>query len=304
MNPILVTGICGFLGGATFRRFLSNGYPVVGCDRNVYKTELDSEKKNAFKVDLFDKDRFAQICPQNSLIFHFAGSSSVEDSVRNPEAVFKSNISSLFTVLEVARKTYSTVVLPSTGSIYSRENQMPLCETSLLGPPSPYSASKMAAEALCISYRETFGVDVRIARLFSVYGPQMKRFFIFDAIEKMSTADESVKFRGSGEQIRDYMYIDDCIDALELISKPLYRNITINIGSGRSYKISQVADEIKMLLKKDCLKVIFDKNEQNYQNDVFYPDVIKLSKLGFYCKTNLEKGLKECVKILSKNEKY
>ncbi len=85
--------------------------------------------------------------------------------------------------------------------------------------PSPDAASKHACEGIAMSYHETYDLDVRIARIFSVFGPEMNRFFIYDFIEKISKDEKSIQLFGTGKQVRDYLHVDDVCRGLLTIMK-------------------------------------------------------------------------------------
>ena len=150
----------------------------------------------------------------------------------NPRRDFENTFRGVFEVLEAARQANCRVIFPSTASIFDASNSLPLQERAFPRPTSPYAAGKLGGEAYCHAYHRSFGLDVRIARLFSVYGAGMYRFAIHDIIRKIQANPKEIQILGDGNQIRDYLYVDDAVRGLEMIATEAEPGEEYNLASG------------------------------------------------------------------------
>lgn len=297
MSLNIVTGAGGFLGRALFEHLRETGRDVIGIDREAGLGSADG----MHSFDIRDRPKLEAICPRGSKIFHFAAKASVEHSLIDPAATLTDTMASLFSALEVARATSSTLIYPSTAAVFARTNAMPLTEHSHIGPTSPYSASKLAGEAYCMAYRESYGLDVRIVRLFSIYGPQMRRFFIYDAIRKIAAARDRVTFLGTGLQVRDYLHTDDFVAGVGLISGEAVRADDFNLCSSIPISLRELARDIQTCMGREELDIRFEGVEQRFQNDVFYGQNSKVRKLGFAPKIDIKTGLRGCIEAIRRH---
>ena len=148
------------------------------------------------------------------IVFFLAGESSVEDSIRKPEISFIKSLQGFSNVISNVNRE-SKLIICSSGSLYDSRKKLILKKQTLYSLHQPYSASKYAIEGLALSYFESFGIDVRIARIFSVYGEDMNRFFIYDLNKKIKDNPTEVILNGSGNQFRDYLHVDDIVKGLK-----------------------------------------------------------------------------------------
>lgn len=284
----IVIGAAGFIGYEVYKYLLNAKCNVIGVDRNPEKLKLPNR---ILKINTINIEKLMDECDSNTIILHFGESANVEESFINPKNYLEQSFISNINILELIRKTNAILIYPSSGSIYSRTNQMPLTENSVIGPSSPYSAGKLSGESMCMSYRESYNLDIRIVRLFSVYGPTMSRFFIFDAIKKIYESRDKVIFSGSGKQVRDYLFMDDLIRSLISISISQNKSSDFNLASGIPTKISDLADTIKKLMGKNELNIEFDKADQPYQKDILYANIDKLNSINIIPKITINEGL-------------
>ena len=233
------------------------------------------------------------------VIFFLAGESSVEDSIKKPEISFIKSLQGFSNVISnINRK--SKLIICSSGSLYDSRKKTYFKETDSLFPPSPYSASKYAIEGLALSYFESFGIDIRIARIFSVYGEDMNRFFIYDLIKKIKDNPTEVILNGSGNQFRDYLHVDDIVKGLKIINSRGKPGEIYNLCSGKKTELKSLANDIKKLLKLEKTKISWDKNSYKGIRDSWYGNNSKIKKIGFRSQ-DPEKSLKKTVEhIFSK----
>ena len=214
-------------------------------------------------------------------IFFLAGESSVESSIRSPENSIIDTIKSFTNLLEVLKEGDSTLVLASSGSIYDSREKDYFLEEDKLYPPSPYAAIKYAIEGIAISYSETFNMDIRIARIFSVFGENMERFFIHDVVTKLLSEENEIILKGSGMQGRDYLYVNDVSRGLINIMENGFPKEIYNLSSGRLVLLSDLAERIKGILNLDHINIVWDNMETHGERDLWYGDNTKIKMIGF-----------------------
>src|SRR3954467_10582718 len=189
-------GASGFIGQALVRYLAADRWQVLAVDRRPFPDPA----QRALTIDVATPNALAGVLDGRTTVFHMAASADVAASVADPRHDFDNTFRGVFEVLEAARHAGSRVVFPSTASIFDASNQLPLPERAFPRPSSPYAAGKLGGEAYCHAYHRAYGLDVRIARLFSVYGVGMYRFAIHDIVRKIQQDHEEVSIFGDGNQ--------------------------------------------------------------------------------------------------------
>lgn len=277
---IFVTGAKGFIGSHLVAKLHSQGYHVVPFDIDV------GDITDARTLDQYLKEDFTHV-------FHLAGKTFVPDSWKDPHAFFKINVGGTLNVLEFCRKTKATLILLSS-YLYGEPQYLPIDEKHPLNAFNPYGQSKLMAEELSRYYTTTFHVRSFIFRLFNVYGPgQSGAFLIPEIITKIrSGEDTSIQLQDLRPR-RDYVYIDDVIEALILA---LDGNPGIyNVGSGVSFSVKEIVEFLVRI--ENSSKPILDLYEER-PNDVLdlYADIgLIKQELGWEPRTGFFQGLKKCL---------
>jgi nucleoside-diphosphate-sugar epimerase len=230
---------------------------------------------------------------QPEIIFHLGAEAYVLKSVRQPIEVFTVNALGTMHILEAARRLPSLqrVVITSSSEVYgSAADDRFINEDHQLCPTSPYGASKLAADRLAYSYYFTYGLPVAIIRPFNTYGPR----HLYDVIPKFikqGLRGDDLIVHGSGEQRRDFTYIDDMIEAFILMgSHPDVIGQVINFGTAQSYSINEIAHRIQSLT--GGRSVIRHDGERVAEVRHLICDNRKaLRMLNWKPKTSLEEGL-------------
>jgi nucleoside-diphosphate-sugar epimerase len=291
----VVTGAAGFIGDALARFLVEAGNDVVAVDRNPF----DLPGARVVIADVGHAGALDGFTDRNTIVFHMAASADVPLSIRNPRHDFEDTFRGLFETLETARTTGCSVVFPSTASIYDPSNVLPLPERAFPRASSPYGAGKLAAESYCFAYHRSYDVDVRIARLFNVYGVGMRRFAIHDIVRRIQANPREITIRGDGNQIRDYLYIDDAVRGLAMISQSGAPGEDYNLASGNAVTIMELTRLIAKTMGIGELKV--HTTGESFRGDTlrWYADVAKTSGLGFSPRVSLSAGLKRTVDWLT-----
>ena len=295
---ILLTGSSGTIGTKLFKKLIDLNYDVIGVDRRKNKW-IPSLNKRTINIDLLNQDELAKIPTDLDLIIHFAANARVYELVKNPELALENMITS-FNVLELARKnrikkiifsssreTYGN--LTENGSITEDKARIENCE-------SPYSASKITAEALIHAYQKVYGIDFVILRFSNVYGMYDDSDRVIPLWIRQTLKNEDLIVFGK-DKLLDFTYINDVIDGVvEVIEKfDDVKGETFNIASGTGVKLTYVVDKIKELLKSKSKILI----KENRIGEVwkFQANISKAKKLlGYQPEVDIDDGLLKTVK--------
>lgn len=291
----IVTGAGGFIGQHMTRYLRQQGVETLAVDRSV-----DAKKGPVDQVlDLAVPEVLDTYLDKDVAVFHLAGSADVRASVTTPALDFQDNVLPTLHVLESVRRTGAAVLLPSTGSVYDPQASMPLTETSPIRPSSPYAAAKLAGEAYCFAYHRSYGLDVRIARMFSIYGPGMRRFAIHDFFKRLRDDPKTLVIRGDGGQTRDYLYIDDTVAALYRLMRNGEPGEVYNVAGGQTLSILQVARTVASAMGLSASHVRPDG--EAFAPEVYHmeADICRMRALGFAAAVTFDQGVSETIRWLS-----
>lgn len=292
----MVTGAQGFIGKALVKCLGRAGTEVIAIDLRPGAVSGHPVRV----LDLRQPGVLDGFLHADSTIFHLAARVDVAASVRDPRTDFENSFSSFFEVLESARRADCELIFPSTGSIFDPSNTLPLSEKSLIKPTSPYSAVRVAGEAFCVAYHRSYGLKTKIARLFSVYGEGMSQFAIHDLVRKIQKNSRELVVLGDGQQIRDYLYIEDAARGLVTIAEAGIPGEDYNLASGVPVRLLDLARKIADLMGYPDINI--RPSGQSYPGDVpqWYADVSKIRQIGFEPEMPLEEGLKKTIAWLGR----
>lgn len=251
MKIALVTGARGFIGRHLSLALHNENYKVYGIGHGAW-SELDSRNWGVscwLNGDVSNsnlKHLQAKGCMPD-LVFHLAGGSSVGPSLLNPIYDFNRSVNSTVELLEWCRLTATDakVVFASSAAVYGAGYKYSITEDDTLMPFSPYGFHKKIAEQLCHSYRINFGLNVAIVRLFSVYGPELRKQLLWDVCNRLKNNSKELILGGTGEELRDWIHISDVVSLLIMSANQASKNsIIINGGVGDPVAVKEVANHI------------------------------------------------------------
>lgn len=255
----LITGAAGFIGSSIARRLLSEGHTVIGVDAltDYYSIELkrqnlsdtQTEKFTFVHADLNELD-LDELLAGVDIIFHEAGQPGVRKSWGDDFSIYTSqNLNATQRLLEAAKRSKSLrrLVYASSSSLYGDAQSYPTAETDLPQPISPYGVTKLAAEHLCTLYGRNFGVPTVSLRYFTVYGPRQRPDMAFTRFIRAALVGDEISIFGTGEQIRDFTYIDDVVEAnmLAAFTDSVEPGAVFNVAGGSSISVNEVLDVIE-----------------------------------------------------------
>lgn len=305
---ILVTGGAGFMGSAFVRSAVKKGYRIVVVDKLTYAGDLKRLEavKGAYifyKADICNKKRLLEIFNKEKpdRIVHFAAETHVDRSIKNSEPFIETNVTGTQVLLDIAReKGVSKFVHISTDEVYGDIKKGKFSEDSPLLPNSPYAASKAAADLLIRSYIKTYDFPAIIVRPCNNYGPwQYPEKFIPVIIYK-AYRGEKVPIYGKGLNIREWLYVRDCVEAISLILEKAVAGGVYNIGSGHEERNIDLARKVlKIFNRRSALiELVKDRPGHDYRYSL---DSSKTRNLGWRPKMSFSSGLKETTQWYRQN---
>jgi UDP-glucose 4-epimerase len=245
---IIVTGVNGFLGGAIARQ-LANHYAVFGIGTAPQDDDFAAGHYTSLRMP--DDELFYLVRQINPDAFvHCAGGASVQASFEDPERDFQNGPVLTLHVLEALRRANSsaTLIFPSSAAVYGNPKQLPIRETDLLQPISPYGCHKEISETLILDYARLYKIHYLILRIFSCYGPGLKKQLLWDACNKIWDGD--FEFYGTGEETRDFVYVSDVSDFIVTMLDDRLSGSIVNIANGCQITIKDIVHQIISLAKK------------------------------------------------------
>lgn len=293
MMKVLITGVAGFLGRYLAREFDRRGCQVLGLDMIPPENAPTNHLKGYYQIALPSgrlEELLAQERPQVCL--HAVGRASVGHSLTSPAEDFAATVPVTFQLLEALRSRHPAgrLIFLSSAAVYGNPQSLPVSEDHPPGPISPYGYHKLLAELLCREYAQIYGLPVVIARIFSAYGPGLRRQVLWDLCYKIAT-QPVLKVKGTGEETRDFLHARDIAGAIFVLahSEPPPGEI-FNIASGRQISIRDLALTILHQWGKN-LPVEFDQHNPEGYPKKWQADVTKLEGLGFVPNIPLDQGI-------------
>lgn len=245
----LVTGGAGFIGSHLVDVLVAEGNNVVVID------SLISGKKSNL-VDVWDKIEFVQVDITRDdisdffvgcdVVFHLAALADIVPSIVDPVGYVTTNVLGTLRVLEAVRKhNVPRVVYAASSSCYGLADEVPTKETSPIQPTYPYALSKWMGEELVMHWGELYKIDVLSLRLFNVYGPRARTSGNYGAVLGVFFAQHLAELPltvvGDGTQTRDFIYVQDVVEAFVAASKCKANGVSINIGASNPVSVNEVA---------------------------------------------------------------
>jgi nucleoside-diphosphate-sugar epimerase len=294
MKKVLITGAAGFIGNKTALKFYEEGYEVVGIDKceNI-------ELFPIYSIDMFDKDKVENILKKvrPDIIIRCAGSANVADSVKYPDKDFAGNVvithNLLFAMHKLEMESTRLVFL-SSAAVYGNPESLPINEEMPTNPLSPYALHKVMCEDLCRYFIKIHGMDIKIARIFSAYGRGLRKQIFWDMYCRYKNTSR-LDMLGTGSESRDYIHVDDLIDALMLLANTDSSDVVFNVANGKGITISNAVRLFAEAMSVPEDKISFNGVARECDPLNWEADITKISKLGYCGKVSMQQGLTDYV---------
>lgn len=294
---ILIIGSNGFIGSAGVMYFLSkNIYQVYGCDIAQAKTKtlpfFQVTKYNPDYDHIFKKEQF-DIC------INASGSASVPESINDPENDFKLNVANMSILLESIRKynPYCKLIQLSSAAVYGNPQTKPINELHPTDPISPYGRNKLESEKLCAKYNSTYHIAICCLRIFSAYGPGLKKQLFWDIYQKAQKS-KYMELYGTGYESRDFIYIEDLISAIELvIINARFEGEIVNVANGEEILIKDAVGFFLKAMKWNGEYMFSGKTREGDPIN-WCSDITKLNNMGYQKKVDIVSGLNKYINWL------
>lgn len=314
MKNILVTGADGFIGSHLTEMLVSKGYNVKALSQynsfnNFGWLEKIKIKKDIeiYSGDIRDSGFCEYISKDIDIIFHLAALIGIPYSYIAQQNYIDTNIIGTVNICQAARKNnVSHLIHTSTSEVYGTAKYVPIDESHPLQPQSPYSASKISADAMAMSFYNSFNLPVTIARPFNTYGPrQSARAIIPTIITQIASGKKDIKL-GDVTPTRDFNYVEDCCRGFILIAESQNTiGEIINIGSNSEISILDTVQLIKDLMSSNINIIIDEQRKRPKKSEVFrlVCDNRKISRLtGYIPQVNIQDGMKKTINWFTKQE--
>ena len=293
-QSVLITGAGGFLGGYISRQFASDGWRVLAVDR-LSPDLIHCPHGATYHQLLLPDPALGQLldAEQPKICIHCAGRASVPFSMENPEADFRDNTVLTFELLETLRNHAPACrfLLLSSAAVYGNPDSLPVTEAQRPAPLSPYGYHKLQCELLCEEFTRIYDLPTAIIRIFSAYGPGLRRQVLWDICERALTSRNLV-LHGTGAESRDFIHAADVARALALIaSEAPCRAEVYNLATGREVTIRELAGLITAVLCPE-LEARFDGAVRAGDPRNWRADIGKVAALGFAPSIPLEQGIR------------
>ncbi|KGP91396.1 spore coat protein [Pontibacillus chungwhensis BH030062] len=325
---ILITGGAGFIGTNFIRYLISKyNYTIVNLDKLTYAGNLDNLKEikenvnyNFIEGDITDRGLLHEIFEKYSIevVINFAAESHVDRSIEDPSKFLNTNTLGTQALLDTSLKFWGNrkgvngfgnpnvkFIQISTDEVYGtlgREGFF--SENSLIQPSSPYSASKASADLLVSAYNKTYGLPINITRCSNNYGPYQLPEKLIPMIIQQAQTKNKIPIYGDGNQIRDWLHVDDHCQAIDRVLHNGRIGETYNIGGNNEEKninlVYKILDELR--IKEDLVEFVSDRPGHDYRYAI---DNTKINReLGWEPSFTFQEGLKHTINWYLNNQDW
>lgn len=304
LESVCVTGGAGFIGSHIVDA-LPSATRVTIYD-NLSTGDSNNVPSNAefIEGDIQDRDHLVDAVARSDVVFHEAAQVSVKRSVENPVQSRKINLDPVLTILEAARDTDTRVVFASSAAIYGEPEYTPVDEGHPKNPNSPYGLEKLSADHYCRMYSDLYGVEAVALRYFNVYGPHQQASDysgVISIFREQALNDEPITIEGDGMQTRDFVHVDDIVQAnLLAATSDEAPGKAFNIGTGNEITIYELADTIRDVTNSDSELVHIEPREGDIEKSV--ADIGRARKtLGYEPEYEIHEGIEEYLEEENQN---
>lgn len=298
----LVTGVAGFIGSTLAGRLLDQGARVTGIDcftdyypratKEANLATLVTHPPFRFLESTIQAADLGRILADTTHVFHLAAQAGVRKSWgRDFQVYTENNIEATQALLEACVGTgVEKLVYASSSSVYGDDTPLPMRETALPAPLSPYGVTKLAAEHLCNLYHANHGVPCVSLRYFTVYGPRQRPDMAFHRFMRAAITSQPITLYGDGEQTRDFTFVADAAAATANAGTRGVPGRVYNIGGGSRVSVNQVLDIVARLSGRR-LDIRREDKQKGDMRDTYADTTRARADIGFAPTVSIEEGL-------------
>ena len=313
---LLVTGGAGFIGSNFVRRILEGHIlgidSIIVLDKLTYAGSLNNlrqlpiESFEFIKGDICDSSTVSKLISRVDGVINFAAESHVDNSIVNATDFVQTNVAGVQVILDAIKESQKSIrfLQVSTDEVYGSIESGSWKETEPLLPNSPYSASKAAGELIARSYFKTHELDVVVTRCSNNYGPyhypeKLIPLFITNLIEK-----KRIPIYGNGQNIRDWLHVNDHCDALSAVLLKAAPGSIYNIGGGEELTNLEITSKILSLVgaSNSSIEYVKDRKGHDFRYSVDWKKIER--DLGYQPKVSFNQGLKDTVNWYQENQEW
>lgn len=311
MTNFLVTGGAGFVGSNLVKHLVKNDYKVTVFDKvdKVSAVRLKPVMNNiTYEVlDVKNLENLKKRFDDFDAVAHFSASADIALGKSDTKIDFEEGIVTTFNILEAMKGSKcKKIIFPSSSTIYGNFTKIPTPEDAgLLFPTSLYGAAKLSSEALISAYCNLFGIKSWIFRFGNVVGGDMTRGVIMDFIKKLKANPHKLEILGDGNQEKDFIYVDDCVEAMIFAFNNSSETVNVfNLGTGMTTSVNKIADMVAEEMKLSKIEHTFTGGKSGWLGDaplVLY-DISKIKKLGWKPKLSSDEAVRLAIKNTLNNQ--
>lgn len=299
----LITGAAGFLGTPLANRLVSDGHSVVGLD-DLSTGDPDglSPDVHLMRGDINDRPKLWTLLQGVDCVYHLAARVIVPESILYPREYNIVNVGGTVTLMEAMRDVgVKRVVFISSGSIYGNQRNQPMKETLRPQPRSPYAVSKLAAEYYIRTIGELWKIETVVLRVFNAYGPEQRlpptHAPVIPYCIRQALDNGTIVIHGAGNQTRDYVFVDDVVNAAVRASSVSDINrLIINVGSGKETSVNEIA-KIVTEISATKPEIVHNPHHDSGPSRMCADISLAQRKLGYEPSVNLEEGLLKTMQL-------
>ncbi|TDB78116.1 dTDP-glucose 4,6-dehydratase [Micromonospora sp. KC723] len=313
---ILVTGGAGFIGSHYVRSLLAGAYPryvdvdVTVVDNLTYagsvgNLPMSHPRLTFVKGDICDQELLEHLLPGHRQVVHMAAESHVDRSLSGPTEFMRTNVIGTQVLLEACvRAGVETVVHISTDEVYGSIEEGSWTEAEPLRPNSPYSASKAGSDLVARAYWRTHGLDVRITRCCNNYGPYQHVEKLIPRFVTQLLRGENVPLYGQGDNVREWVHVDDHCRAVQLVLEHGRAGEIYNIGSDVALTNREMTKRLLTLCGADWSRVRHVTDRKGHDLRYSVDDTKIRTELGYQPRWSLDEGLRQLVEWYRDNRSF
>ncbi len=298
---VWITGGRGFVGRHLSKTLAAQDCSVAGIGHGAWTQPEHlqwgmSVWRNG-EITPANLDSLLQAAGAPDIVFHLAGGSAVGPSFEQPGEDFQRSVVTASNLMEWVRLRMPTarVVMASSAAVYGAGHDKPIVESTPCSPYSPYGFNKRMAELLLESYAHSFGLQVAIVRLFSVYGPGLRKQLLFDACRKIQLDATHLRLGGTGSELRDWIHVEDAVMVLSrAAAHASHHALTINGGTGLGVTVREIAQVLMASHGKNGT-VTFEGRGRPGDPERLVADTSRLQTFGIAAVRDWRAGIQEYV---------